>query len=218
MSDYARAGWGAGLVLAGWLIAAAVPTAAAPIPQTDVKTCLVCHDDAELKSSAGAPVYVAGTAFAASVHGRAGVGCVGCHGDLKDVEDFPHPGGLKSVNCAGCHPAYARATAGGVHGTASPRLAAAPVLCKNCHGYHEVVPSSEPASPMNRSLRPSTCGKCHAGAGPNFAKGRVHELAAGGPTTPAGVFRILYKALIPILGAFFLAHIGADLLRSRRER
>jgi hypothetical protein len=218
MSEHAKTLCGAGLILAGWLAVAAVPAASAPVPQTDDRTCFVCHDDAELESAAGISVYLDPKSYAGSAHGRAGIGCVGCHGDLKDVEDFPHASGLKSVNCAGCHPAYAKTTAGGVHGTASPRLAAAPVLCKDCHGYHSVLPSSDAGSSMHGTRRPETCGRCHDGAGPNFVKGRVHELAAGGPPTPAGVFRILYKILIPIMGLFFLAYVAADLLRSRRER
>jgi hypothetical protein len=206
----------AGPVLAVLLIspfAAAGPRS----PQQDVdRTCFVCHGDAELKSSAGISVHVSPADFSASVHGQAGIGCVGCHTDLKGVEDFPHASGLKAVNCSGCHAAYAQATAGGVHGTASPRLAASPVLCKDCHGYHHILPSSDPRSSVHRSNRTATCGRCHAGAGENFAKGRVHELPSMGLRTPAGVVRILYKVLIAVMGAFFLAYVAVDLLRTGR--
>ena len=109
-------------------------------------------------------------------------------------------------------------TAGGVHGTASPKLAAKPVLCKDCHGYHDVLPSSDPRSPVHVSNRPATCGRCHEGAGANFARGRVHELRIDGAADPAGVVRVLYKALIAVMGAFFLAYVAADLLRARRDR
>ncbi len=209
---------GAGVALAVMLGSAAALAAPLSPPQAADKTCLICHENAGLKSSAGMPVYVSPTDFGASVHGQAGIGCVDCHTDLKGVEDFPHAKGLESVNCAACHGEYARATAGGVHATASPRLSARPVGCKDCHGSHDVLRSSDPRSSVHVSSRPATCGRCHPGAGIHFAKGRVHELAGKGPTTPAGVFRILYKVLIAVMGGFFLADIAVDLLRSRRDR
>jgi nitrate/TMAO reductase-like tetraheme cytochrome c subunit len=189
-----------------------------PRPQAADKTCFVCHDDPEIESAAGSPIYVKPAAFAASVHGQAGRGCLDCHSDLTGVEDFPHVTNLEDVECARCHADFARMTAGGVHGTASPKLAAKPVLCKDCHGYHDVLPSSDPRSPVHVSNRPATCGRCHEGAGANFARGRVHELASTELRTPPGVVRVLYKALIAIMGAFFLAYVAADLLRARRHR
>ncbi len=215
-----RSAWrlGAGLVLSGMMTVAFVRAGSGPRPQADDTTCFVCHDDRELKSSTGSPLYVEPAAFAASVHGRGGLGCLGCHVDLKGVEDFPHAANLEAVTCARCHADYARMTAGGVHGTASPRLAAKPVLCKDCHGYHDVVPSADPRSTVHVSNRPATCGRCHAGAGANFARGRVHELPSADLQTPPGIVRVLYKALIAVMGAFFLAYVAADLIRSRRSR
>ena len=210
--------WGAGLVLAGMMTVAFVRAGSGPLPQADDTTCFVCHDDPELKSAAGSSIYVKPAAFAASVHGQAGRGCLACHSDLTGVEDFPHVANLEAVECARCHAGYARMTAGGVHGTASPRLAAKPVLCKDCHGYHEVLPSSDPRSPVHVSNRPATCGRCHEGAGANFARGRVHEHASAALRTPPGVVRVLYKALIAVMGVFFLAYVAADLLRARRDR
>jgi hypothetical protein len=215
-----RSAWlsGAGLVLSGMLVVVSARAVAGPGPQDADKTCFVCHDDPELKSSTGSPLYVEPAAFAASVHGQGGLGCLGCHVDLKGVEDFPHAADLETVNCARCHAGYARMTAGGVHGTASPRLSDQPVQCKDCHGYHAVLPSSDPGSTVHAANRPATCGRCHEDAGRNFARGRVHELPSTDLRTPPGVVRVLYKALIAVMGAFFLAYVAADLRRSRRSR
>ncbi len=181
-------------------------------------TCLVCHGDEELVSPAGAPLHVSAEAFAGSVHGRAGQGCVGCHADLEGFEDFPHAPDLAPVVCGRCHAAYAGATLGEVHAVPSPRLIAEPVLCRDCHGYHDVRPSTDPASPAHASNLAATCGRCHAGAGANYARGRVHETAPSAPGSPAGVVRAVYRILIGAVTAFFLAYAGADILRSRRER
>ena len=200
-----------------------VPFAAARVPsrtldQDEARTCLVCHDDAELVSSAGTPVYVNAKDFAASVHGRAGAGCAGCHAELKGFTDFPHPPDLKPVNCASCHGDYARTSTGGVHAMSSPRLARKPVLCKDCHGYHGVLRSTDPGSSVHSSNLPATCAGCHPGAERNFARGRVHEYPGTGSPTPAGVVRLLYKILIGLMAGFFLVAIAADLRRSRRGR
>lgn len=209
-----------GVVVIGAALLAAAAAAAAPTfpAQDDDRTCLVCHDDAELKSSAGMTVYVSPKPLAASVHGRAGVRCVGCHADLKGFKDFPHAQSLEAVRCAGCHGDYARTSSGGVHGTSSPRLAAKPVLCKDCHGTHDVLPSSDPGSSVHAANRPGTCGKCHPGATANFARGHVHELPASSGRSPAGVVRLLYKVFIGVMAGFFLLYVGVDLLRRTRER
>lgn len=209
---------GVALIAAAVLAIAVMPARPAPPPQDAERTCLVCHDDAELVNAAGRPVSVPAKAFGASVHGRAGLGCLGCHTDLDGVEDFPHPTPLASVTCARCHPQYAVNRPGGVHGTSSPRLAARPVPCGACHGYHDVRPSSDPLSSAHPARRPGTCAKCHDGAGANFARGRVHELPAPAAPGAPGVVRIVYKTLIGIMAVLFLAYIGADLARWRRER
>jgi hypothetical protein len=215
MNETAKASPLAALLFAG-LLAAVAPVSSSPVPQEDA-TCLHCHARPGLKSESGQTVYVDGNVYDASVHGQAGVNCVDCHRELKDVKQLPHAKGLAAVRCADCHADYARTTTGGVHDTWSPRLEAAPVLCRDCHGGHDILPSSDPRSTVTPASRPATCGRCHPGAGPNFARGRVHELGGAAGRTPAGVVRILYKALIAIMGAFFLAYIAADLIRSRRR-
>ncbi len=197
-----------------------VPALAGPSLQAQDPgtTCLVCHGDEDLASSAGKSVHVRDDLFAASVHGRAGVGCLGCHADLAGVEDFPHAPDLEAVKCGRCHDAYTRSTLGGVHAVLAPRLVADPVQCKDCHGYHDVLRSSDTRSAVHVSNLPATCGRCHPGAGVNYARGRAHELSPSAASSPAGVARALYKVLIGAVTAFFLAYAGADIVRCRRER
>ena len=216
MSEQATSLRAAALLAAG-LLAAAVLSFPSPRPQDD-QTCLACHGDKGLKSGSGGAVYVNGDVYGASVHGQAGVGCVGCHRDLRGVTDFPHARRLAAVTCADCHADYARATTADVHGTWSPRLAAKPVRCADCHGRHDIRPSAEPGSRVSAANRPATCGRCHPGAGIHFAEGRVHEAAGSTALAPHGVVRVLYKALIALMGAGFLAYIAADLIGRRRRR
>jgi Cytochrome c3 len=208
----------AGFVLAAFVSMTPLRGLPAASPPGAEDSCLVCHGDRELASAAGASVFVDPGAFSGSVRGRAGIGCVGCHADLAKVEDFPHAPKLRSVSCARCHGDAAGTSLAGVHGLASPRLVAKPVLCRDCHGYHDILPSTDERSVMSVSRRPASCAKCHPGAGANFARGRVHEKLAPGRASPAGVVRTLYTILIGAMTVFFVAYVSADFWRSRRER
>jgi Cytochrome c3 len=180
--------------------------------------CLACHADEDLRSSIGSSVFVDPDVFSSSVHGQAGTGCTGCHADLAGVEDFPHALKLKPAVCAGCHVGEAKGSLPGVHRLQSPRLAAKPVVCKDCHGYHDILPLADERSALSAARRPATCAKCHPGAGANYSRGRVHDLAAAGRTSPARIVGALYKTLIGVMTVFFLAYVSLDLLRARRER
>lgn len=213
----ARRGPGAALaVLLGALAAASAP-AQAP-PQDEARTCFVCHADAGAVSAAGRPIFVDPGLFDGSVHGRAGLGCVGCHADLAGVDDFPHAPDPAPVGCARCHPAYGPGALAGVHGVMSPRLAAKPVSCGDCHGAHDILPSSSPASRVHASNVPATCGRCHPGAGTNFARGRVHEPGGAPWRSPAGIVRSVYRLVIGIAAVLCCASIAVDIVRRREER
>lgn len=60
------------------------------------------------------------------------------------------------------------------HGLAMQGGAANAANCASCHGYHAVLPSTDPDSSIHRRNLVKTCGKCHPGAGENFAFGKVH--------------------------------------------
>lgn len=206
------------VLIAAVLFISVALAAASPQARDAERACFVCHGDRDLVSPAGVPIHVSDEAFSGSVHGRAGVGCLGCHADLAGVEDFPHAPDLEDVTCGRCHDAYTRSTLGGVHAVPAPGLIAKPVLCKDCHGYHGVLRSSDPRSTVHVSNLPATCGRCHPGAGGNYARGRAHEFSSSAASSPAGVARVLYKVLIVAVTAFFLAYAGIDIVRWRRER
>ncbi|HVP89641.1 MAG TPA: cytochrome c3 family protein [Terriglobales bacterium] len=171
--------------------------------------CLACHGDQ-------------GPALEASVHGRAGVGCVDCHADLKAVKDFPHADKLVSVNCAACHGRETRMYTAGIHGGTAAARSGPPVTCKDCHGTHGVLGASDPASPTSPANLPLTCGRCHLGATAHFAEGRVHSLperAVGVAGRAPLVVRSVYGVVIAAIVGAFLLFIAADLfVRAVRRR
>jgi Cytochrome c3/Doubled CXXCH motif (Paired_CXXCH_1) len=142
--------------------ALAVLGAAAPLSgQPSDDDCLVCHSDPGLKSGQGLPLHVDSARFAASVHGAAGISCVECHADLAGFSDFPHAEKLKPVACASCHEAAAAAVGESAHGRPHAGPMPFAVLCKDCHGTHEILPHEDVASRTFALNIPDTCTACH---------------------------------------------------------
>jgi cytochrome b subunit of formate dehydrogenase len=155
--------------------------------------CLGCHEDRDLKNAAGHSVYVDPARQKASVHD--GLDCVSCH---EGIADYPHPEPVPAASCASCHEDAVQEHAGSVHARREG-LPDTPA-CVSCHGHgHQVLPRSDPASPVARQNLPATCASCHAN--PDFlarhripfarpveayeksVHGRAHAAGNGGAAT-----------------------------------
>ena len=108
LSRLALAGllWGLGAVVSmpAWAQAAppaAAASAAAAKPATRDK-CLGCHDDKDMKSEAGKPVFVLADDFARSAHRK--IDCAECHDAALTVKHPRNPlGAVKPQVCQDCH-------------------------------------------------------------------------------------------------------------------
>jgi hypothetical protein len=60
------------------------------------------------------------------------------------------------------------------HGLASKLGSQVVANCASCHGVHNILPSSDPRSTINRANLVTTCGHCHPGVTEKFALGKVH--------------------------------------------
>ncbi|MGZ8432078.1 MAG: hypothetical protein ACXWWW_08990 [Candidatus Deferrimicrobiaceae bacterium] len=177
-----------------------------------------------------------------SVHGkgmRAGIVespvCTDCHGEhsitkITDPQSKVYAKNIpKTCTATACHGSEAIATRYALpkkrfstymdsfHGVALEYGMTKVANCASCHGFHGILPSSDPTSSINKANLPKTCGKCHPNAGANFAKGNVHVEVTrqkGG-----GVFavRVFYTIFIGALVILFVLHIAMDLLGRRRH-
>ncbi len=101
---------------------------------------------------------------------HAGIGCLGCHSDLRD-KGIPHPPNVKPVICLPCHSqpgskgsADARRTTSftdNIHIDQQGRAFQNAPACKQCHGAHEIRRSDDPASNTNRANSGNVCVQCH---------------------------------------------------------
>ena len=135
--------------------------------------CGICHEETQL--------------YAQSLHGivlsegdRTVSGCADCHG-IHDTRLSTDPLSMTNKRnlpetCGKCHsdPAIVKSHMISVANPSESYLKSAharalfekgnedAASCNDCHGTHEILPSQDPKSPVNRFNISATCGKCHA--------------------------------------------------------
>ncbi len=165
--------------------------------------------------------------YNASIHGQilakgnpSGPVCTDCH----SAHQIESPGGnhfkaRSDERCGRCHQdrlAHYRET---YHGKAMalgrPNVASEVAACYDCHGHHDVLPPSNPASHLSKANIVATCQKCHPGANANFAKYVPHADPLDAKHYPQLHWTfVAMTALLVGVFAFFGAHTGLWLFRS----
>jgi predicted CXXCH cytochrome family protein len=128
--------------------------------------CLTCHDDPSLTKEVhgkSVSLYMTQNTLSNSVHKD--LNCIDCHGDAA-VTDWPHPENLEPVVCSTCHDQEDQEFNAGVHGQAKALKSLYAPDCKECHGYHDVLPNTNPKSRTYKMNIPVLCGKCHREGAP----------------------------------------------------
>jgi len=91
--------------------------------------------------------------------------------------------------------------------------------CWDCHKAHEVLPASDPASPIAKANLIQTCGRCHAGANASFVQYQPHANARNRKLNPALYYiRLFMNLLLASVLTFFLLHTLLWLIRSRFQQ
>jgi cytochrome b subunit of formate dehydrogenase len=181
------------------------------------------------------------TAYRTGVHGQAlarGVTrtpvCTDCHGEhrIQGPKDMASPvaGGGVTSTCSSCHEATGiRETYGlpagrlssyqdSFHGLAARGGSPVVANCSSCHGYHDILPSSDPRSMVNAKNLSQTCGRCHPGTGEEFARGLVHSTMARADQPLLAWIRLVYLWLIAGTIGGMAAHQGMDFVKKLRRR
>jgi len=79
-----------------------------------------------------------------------------------------------TTTCGKCHEDVTRTYFDTYHGKVSQLGYAKTAKCYDCHGAHDILPPSNPASYLSRENVVGTCQKCHPGAGRRFAGYLTH--------------------------------------------
>jgi len=204
--------------------------AGSPIYKFNVPaTCGKCHTE------------IAHT-FNTSIHGQAIMRgnelapvCTDCHGihSIKAHADPNSPVAEKNVSrdiCARCHEGVRLSQEFGVpgnrvtsyfesyHGLAAKGGSVVAANCSSCHGVHDILPSTDSRSTINRANLDATCGKCHQGVTQKFTRTPVHlqDGAHSGDIDSVAVrwVRWIYLPLILLVIGGMLLH-NAVIWRSK---
>lgn len=146
------------------------------------KTCGQCHD----KEAQDLADSVHGKALTAGV--REAPTCTDCHSEhrIDALTGEEASRRLSAEVCSRCHASERLSTKYNLpadrvrtffdsyHGLASSYGSTLAANCASCHGYHKILPSSDPNSTIHRTHLVETCGKCHPGATDKFAFSKVH--------------------------------------------
>jgi len=180
------------------------------------KTCGKCHNK-EYKE------------FISSIHGEAllkGVddapNCTDCHGEhsVQAVSSKKSPVNSRNVaqqTCARCHANETLNSKFGMpndrvltyensyHGLAIKGGSKIAANCTSCHGVHNIYPSWDPRSTVNKNNLNRTCGQCHPGAKERFTSIPVHQPRSAALAKAADIITKIYIILIiSVIGSMFL--------------
>ncbi|OGL48567.1 MAG: hypothetical protein A3C43_04120 [Candidatus Schekmanbacteria bacterium RIFCSPHIGHO2_02_FULL_38_11] len=125
--------------------------------------------------------------------------CSVCHSDVKLTEKYGIPG------------ARYKTYLDSYHGMASKFGEVTVANCASCHGYHNILPSSDKNSLINKDNLPKTCGKCHPGATGKFAIGKIHVEAKKESSLGKYYVRQFYIWFISILIVCFVSYVALEL-------
>ncbi len=164
----------------------------------NVPVCTDCHGDHQIL----APSNPKSTVYATNV----AQSCSKCHASVRLTERY----GMPPDRVVSYMDSY--------HGLAVREGSTTAANCASCHGAHDILPSSDPRSSINKANLAATCGKCHNGADVRFASTPVHVLPASGQEPLLYWLSQIYVVLIILtIGLMFLHNLIDFIRKSRRK-
>ncbi len=186
-------------------------------PNNVAGTCGQCHHgiEEEFRESTHYPEDGDYT----SAEGHEYPTCEDCHTShtigRTDRDDFRM---LMMSQCGRCHEEESETFFETYHGKVSRLGGARAAKCYDCHGTHNILPNSEPASMLGRDHIVDTCAQCHPAANEKFTGYLTHATHHDPDKYPwlFWSFWLMTGLLVSVL-TFSLIHTGAWLFRLWRS-
>jgi hypothetical protein len=210
--------------------------------QASAPTCTNCHGAHDIRAKADAQSRTSRAripdtcgschkkereAYIKSMHGKlrqegmlAAPGCTDCHSAHSIQQHEKASFQIEVIKeCGNCHTDYISTYRDTFHGQVTALGYTRVATCASCHGAHEVLPASDPASRVSKENRLKTCQTCHAGAGPNFASFDPHANRHDKARDPIYYYAALFMEFL-LFGvfAFFGVHTTLWLYRELRVK
>jgi nitrate/TMAO reductase-like tetraheme cytochrome c subunit len=176
-------------------------------------TCGACHEGIERQ-------YVGGRHGGLVQNGdpRAPV-CADCH-SAHGIQRADEAGWKVEVisECGHCHTDKLHTYRDTFHGQVTELGFARVATCADCHGAHEMLPASDPRSPVSAARVVATCQKCHEGANANFARYHPHADPHDREHHPPLYYTARFMEILLIgVFSFFGIHSGLWFTRELRD-
>ena len=190
-------------------------------------TCSKCHSNitAEYKESIHGQFVAKGSKEAPA--------CTDCHGEhnIYRHNDPRSPVAFKNLSrevCSPCHSSvkleakYGLSTdryktfSDSYHGLAIKGGSLEVANCASCHGAHNIKPSSDPTSTVNKKNLVETCGHCHPGANTNFTVGKIHVTLEEKDEPILYWIATMYISLIVVVIGGMFVHNAIDFARKSK--
>ena len=166
---------------------------------TDSPSCTNCHGEHNILNVKDPTAAVAFQNVSKQV-------CEPCHGSIKLTEKY----GLSANRYKTFSESY--------HGLALSGGSASVANCSSCHGVHNIKPSSDPTSTVNKANLVKTCGSCHPGANETFTQGNIHvTLEKADEPILYWISTTYIILLFTVLGGMFF-HNLLDLVKKSKVR
>ncbi len=151
--------------------------------------------------------------------------CTDCHGEhnILKHDDPKSPVAFQNLSrqvCSPCHSSLKLSAKYGIvsdrfetfsdsyHGLAIEGGSVVVANCASCHGSHNIKPSSDSTSTINKTNLVKTCGGCHPGANENFTIGKVHITRQDESEPIVYSIATFYIILIiTVIGAMFIHNL-----------
>ena len=145
--------------------------------------------------------------------------CSDCHGSHRIISPRA-PEFRESVldMCGRCHGEKSETYLDTYHGKSFNMGETSTAVCTDCHGYHEILPASNPDSTVSKQNVVATCGKCHESSSARFASFLVHvDRSTPHSSLWVWLMEMSHSILIGVLFAFGGLHCFLYFYRGLRE-
>lgn len=182
-------------------------------PDRQPGTCGACHEEAadhatrDVHGKALAEVGLNSLAAVRHEGADAPPTCTSCHGSHGMLAPAHEHFNQDMVDqCADCHAGYAETYFGTYHGKATAVGSEIVATCDQCHGAHDILPASNPASMVAEDNLVETCGDCHEEARPAFVLYDSHPDPMDRSRNPPLFYSFVFMnfLLFSVLGVFAL--------------
>jgi len=140
--------------------------------------------------------------------------CAGCHANDELMSKYGLPSDVYSIYKLSWHGVDVS-----VFKARWPTIWHDSAVCTDCHGIHDILATTNPASKVNPTNLLSTCQKCHPTAGPNWTGAWTGHNQISLERTPFVYYtNAFYESFSPIVLGLSILYVILQILHSSVER